>query len=115
MKANKLNMAGPLFAIYLKWDFVKMSSVMDIGVAIDKAVAKGQGRVRYELIAAQLVMIAHYFGPYDNMKKAYWVLDQSIKESGKKIAGSPWEVYIGDPGVEKDPAKLQTDILFPVK
>jgi len=115
MKANNLKQNGAPFAIYLKWDSVAMFSVMDIGIPIDKAVDKGKGRVHYEKIPSQEVMIAHYFGPYDKMAKAYWVLSQSIKEAGKIETAGPWEIYITDPMTEKDPAKWQTDILFPVK
>jgi effector-binding domain-containing protein len=115
MKANNLRQTGPLFSIYTRYDSTTQFAVMDIGAPVDKPVEKGKGRVRYEKIAPMQVMVAHYFGPYDKMAKAYWVLDQSMKEAGKKEAGGPWEVYIGDPGVEKDPAKLQTDIFFPVK
>jgi effector-binding domain-containing protein len=115
MKANNLKQVGPLFSIYTRYDSTTQFAVMDIGAPVDKPVEKGKGRVRFEKIPAMEVMVAHYFGPYDKMAKAYWVLSQSIKEAGKKEAGGPWEVYISDPGVEKDPAKLQTDIFFPVK
>jgi effector-binding domain-containing protein len=115
MKANNLKQNGPLFAIYKKYDTTTMFAVMDIGAPVDKPVDKVKGRVRFEKVAPLEMMVAHYFGPYDKMAKAYWVLSQSIKEAGKKEAGGSWEVYIGDPGIEKDPAKLQTDIMFPVK
>lgn len=115
MKANNLKQNGSPFAIYLKWDSVTMASVMDIGIPVDKSVDKGKGRVRYEKIPAQEVMIAHYVGPYEKMAKAYWVLNQSMKEAGKHETAGPTEVYISDPMSEKDPAKLQTDIFFPVK
>jgi effector-binding domain-containing protein len=115
MKSNNLKQNGAPFAIYLKYDTVTTFSVMDIGIPVDKAVNKGKGRVRYEKVPSQEVMIAHYLGSYDKMAKAYWVLSQSIKEAGKHEAAGPWEIYITDPMTEKDPAKWQTDILFPVK
>jgi effector-binding domain-containing protein len=115
MKANNLKQNGASFAIYLKYDTATSFAVMDIGAPVDKPVEKGKGRVRYEKIPPQEVMIAHYFGPYDKMAKAYWVLSQSIKEAGKHETAGPWEVYISNPMTEKDPAKLQTDIMFPVK
>jgi effector-binding domain-containing protein len=115
IKANNLKMSSAPFAIYQKWDSVKMAAVMDIGVGVDKPVDKVNGRIKYEKIPAQQVMVAHYFGPYDKMQQAYWIIHQSMKEAGKEMAGAPWEVYIGDPGTEKDSMKVQTDIVFPIK
>ncbi len=115
MKSKDLKQNGAPFAIYFKYDTLTMFALMDIGIPIDKAVEKGKGRVRYEKVPPQEVIIAHYFGPYEKMAKAYWVLDQSIKEAGKHQTSGPWEIYISDPMTEKDPSKLQTDILFPVK
>jgi AraC family transcriptional regulator len=49
------------------------------------------------------------------MQKAYEDIEQFMKENGFSNNGSSWEVYITDPGVEKDPAKVQTDIYMPIK
>jgi len=113
-KTNKLKIVEHPFAIYLKYDSVTMKSVMDIGLMVEKA-DKGKGRVIVEKIPAQNVVLAHYFGPYEKTAETYRILDQYIKEAGLQQAGGPWEVYINDPVTEKDPAKLATDILFPVK
>jgi effector-binding domain-containing protein len=111
---NKLTCTGAPFAIYLKWDSVTMSSVMDIGFPVQKA-EKAQGRIRIEKIPAQKAVIAIYFGSYDKTGAVYHILEQYIQESGMEIAGSPWEIYVTDPMAEKDPMKIETDILFPVK
>jgi effector-binding domain-containing protein len=114
VKSNKLVCKGAPFAIYLKWDSITMNSVMDLGIAVEKA-EKGKGRVRVEKIPAMKVVIANYFGPYDKTAPVYYALEKYIKESGMEEAGGPWEIYITDPMQEKDPMKVQTDILFPVK
>jgi effector-binding domain-containing protein len=114
VKNNKLVSTSAPFAIYIKWDSVTKNSVMDIGVAVEKA-DKGKGRVRVEKIPSQEVVIAHYFGGYDKTASTYYILDQYIRESGKQVTGGPWEIYITDPMTEKDTAKWATDILFPVK
>ena len=68
-----------------------------------------------EKIPSQQVAVAHYFGGYDKTAATYYILEQYIKESGKEVAGSPWEIYITDPTTVKDTAQWATDILFPVK
>lgn len=56
-----------------------------------------------------------YFGAYENMHNAYTAIEKYMEENSLTPNGSPWEVYIGDPGVEKDMSKVQTDIYMPVK
>jgi len=113
-KANKLQCKGHPFAIYLKYDTVTMFSVMDMGIPVEKA-EKGKGRVRVETIPAGNAVVAYYFGPYEKTGPAYSALDQYCKEGGKVTIGGPWEIYVTDPMTEKDPMKVETDIVFPVK
>lgn len=112
--ANKVKCIGHPFAIYIKFDTVTMFSVMDMGIPVDKIV-KGKGRVRSETVPAGNVVIAYYFGPYDKTGPAYGALHQYCKEAGKISTGGPWEIYVTDPMTEKDPMKVETDIVFPVK
>jgi effector-binding domain-containing protein len=113
-KANKIQCTGPPFAIYLKYDTVTMFSVMDMGIPVEKA-DKGKGRIRVEKVPAGNAVVAYYFGPYDKTGTAYNALHQYCKEAGKVSTGGPREVYITDPMTEKDPMKVETDIVFPVK
>jgi effector-binding domain-containing protein len=114
INSDKLTVKGFPFAIYQKWDSVTMSSLMDIGIPVEKA-GGGKGRIRVEKVAPQKVVIATYFGPYDKTASVYYALDQYMKEGGLQQNGGPWEIYVTDPMKEKDPMKVQTDILFPVK
>jgi effector-binding domain-containing protein len=116
-QTNKIQTSGHPFAIYLKYDTVTMFSVMDMGIAIEKMenAEKGKGRIRIENIPAQNIVVAYYFGPYEKTGPTYNALHQYCKESGKTLAGGPREIYITDPILEKDPMKVETDIVFPVK
>jgi effector-binding domain-containing protein len=114
MKANKIKESGHPFAIYLKYDTATMFSVMDMGIPVEKA-DKGKGRVRVETIPAGNAVVAYYFGPYEKTGPAYNALHQYIKESGLEMKGGPWEIYVTDPMTQKDPMKVETDIVFPVK
>jgi effector-binding domain-containing protein len=112
--AQKLQITGAPFAIYQRWDSVTMFSVMDIGIPVEKA-SNGSGRAVVNNFPEQKVVLAHYFGPYEKTAPVYYILDQYIKDAGLENAGGPWEIYITDPSVEKDTAKWETVIAFPVK
>jgi effector-binding domain-containing protein len=112
--SNKLKVSGAPFSITVKWDSVTMSSIMDIGIAVENAV-NGKGRIQVQNFPEQKVMMAHYFGPYEKIAPAYQILEQYIEENDKVIVGAPWEIYITDPMTEKDTMKWETSILFPVK
>ncbi|MCX6285824.1 MAG: GyrI-like domain-containing protein [Bacteroidetes bacterium] len=114
VKANKLKCKGHPFAIYVKYDTLTMNGVMDIGIAVEKA-DHGKGRVKVVKLPAQNCVIAYYIGPYDKSGDTYRFLHQYIREAELQIAGGPWEIYVNDPMTEKDPSKLETNILFPVK
>ncbi len=113
-KSSNLIVKGPPFARYLKWDSVTYFAVFDLGIPVEKA-EKGKGRVRVESVPAMKVIQAKYFGPYDKTEKVYRNLAQYSKEAELQEAGGPWEIYVTDPTTEKDPMKVETDIVFPVK
>ena len=114
IKSNKLKCIGHPFAVYVKYDTLTMSGVIDMGFTVEKA-DKGKGRVRVEKLPSRNVVMAYYFGPYDKTGDTYRHLHQYIQEAELQVVGGPCEIYINDPMTEKDPAKLETDILFPVK
>lgn len=60
-------------------------------------------------------VVVHFFGPYEMTGKAYEAAEGYIKEKNLTAGDAPYEVYIGDPMVEKDPYKVQTDVVFPLK
>ena len=114
LKTNKLVQAGNPFATYLRWDSVTMFSVMNICIPVEKANV-GKGRVQVVKVPQMKAVKAIYFGAYDKMEPAYRALDKYIKEAGLIEAGGPSEIYITSPMVEKDTAKWETHIAFPVK
>jgi effector-binding domain-containing protein len=66
-------------------------------------------------IKAGNAVIVHYFGPYELMSKGYTSGEDYMKSKNLVAGGAPYEVYIGDPMTEKNPYKVQTDIVFPLK
>jgi effector-binding domain-containing protein len=112
LKKNNLQMAGPPTAWYYGTQF---PFVFDIGVPVNKLPASTEGRIRVKQLPAGKAVVAHYYGPYDQISKGYTVATAWIKEHSKMATAPPYEVYIGDPGAEKDPYKVLTNIVFPVQ
>jgi effector-binding domain-containing protein len=63
------------------------------------------------LTPAGRVVTAAHFGPYDQMMAAYRAIDGFVAREGIRLTGPSWEVY---GHWNEDPAKLRTDIYFPV-
>jgi effector-binding domain-containing protein len=112
MQKQKLNMAGPPFAIY--YTDSKTSWELDAAIYTDKP-GKADGKVKPGMIKPGNAVVAHYYGDYSNMSPAYDAIKKYIADHHKIKAGAPWEVYMTDPGMEKDTSKWQTDIYFPVE
>lgn len=111
MQKNKLEFAGHPTAIYHKYDpkaieFEACIPVSRPGKSAGRIVAK-------EMKAGHVAMIAHY-GPYEGTYNAHMHMDKWLQDNHKTTAGSPWEVYITDPGEEKDPSKWLTEVYYPL-
>jgi len=112
LKKNDLHMAGPPYAWYRGTQF---PFVFDVGVPVNKLPAATEGRIMVKQLPAGKAVVAHYYGPYDQIAKGYRVANAWMKDHNKTQIAPPYEVYIGDPGVEKDPYKVLTNIIFPVE
>ncbi len=112
MKKQGLNMTGMPFAIYYtnspdSWE-------MEAAIGTDKP-GKPDGKVKPGKLNAGNAVVAHYFGDYHGLGAAHEAIDKYVAEKGKKVIGAPWEVYVTDPMMEKDTAKWQTDVFYPVE
>ena len=114
IKMKRLTPKGHPFAIYHSWDSITHFSVFDLGIPVEYADG-GKGRIRAEEIPGQKVVMADYFGPYEQTEKVYHALDTYVAQGGLEIIGNPWEIYVTDPMTEPDTAKWNTQILFPIK
>ncbi len=52
--------------------------------------------------------------PYENLPQTWSALTEWMGSQGLRPTGSPWEVYVTDPGAEPDQSKWRTDIFFPL-
>ncbi|TDX01785.1 SRPBCC family protein [Dinghuibacter silviterrae] len=108
---NHLKMTGPPMAWYSGDQFPLL---FDAGVPVDRTPDATEGRVRIRKTVAGPALVAHFWGPYELDPLGYKALADTLRQSRRKAAGMAYEVYVGDPGVEKDPYKVQTDIVQPV-
>ena len=88
--------------------------VWESGIQTDK-LGKSEGRIVAKNSYAGDVAYVKYFGSYMETMPAFDAITKWIGENGKTQNGNPWEVYVTDPGAEKDTAKWETDIYFPIK
>lgn len=89
----------------------------EAGIPVNKRPGKLARNVFVKEIGGDSAVVAHFYGPYEMTYLGYSALADFLKENHKKPAGSPYEIYIGEPidnnGNPVDPYKLQTDIVFP--
>jgi effector-binding domain-containing protein len=114
LKEANGKMAGPVFAIY--HTFAPGNKiVLEAGVPVDKKIEKTSAPVKYWETKAGKVVSLDYYGPYDKMQPAYDQVKKWAQDNNKKLADAPWEIYVGDPGVEKDPMKILTQLVYYVE
>jgi effector-binding domain-containing protein len=109
---ENLKMAGAPMAWYSSDQF---PLTFEAGLPVDKVPGKATGRIQVRHTLAGPALVAHYFGPYELDGVAYKAIKDWMQAHGKTASAPPYEVYVGDPGVEKDPYKVQTDIIQPLK
>ncbi len=109
--------AGAVFAIYHKVTVMEngdMKFVLEAGVPVDKEM-KSAGRVKYWVMPACNVVKAAHYGKYETTDRTHAAAHEWISSNNKQIIGSPWEVYVTDPGKEPDSNKWLTEIYYPIK
>jgi effector-binding domain-containing protein/carbon monoxide dehydrogenase subunit G len=109
---KKVQPAGPPGLIMHKWD-EKGSDVEAFMPVAAKVDAKGD--ITSQQLKYKKAVAVEYFGDYAKMEQTYTDLEKWMETNKVKAIGSPWEVYITDPMTEKDTAKWQTNIFYPVE
>ncbi len=108
----KMEMAGPPAAWYngpnAPWAFTA-------GLPFKSKCSKPDPGINVKEIKGGKAVVVHFFGPYDQTGKGYEAGQSYMKEKNLMAGGAPYEVYVTDPAAEKDPYKVQTDIVFPLQ
>lgn len=105
------SMAGPPFTRYHGRADGKVD--MEAGIPLKSAVPAA-GRVLDARLPGGRAAVAWHVGPYQELRRTYARLEQWMAAQGLQPAGAPWEVYWTDPGIEPDPQKWRTQVLWPV-
>jgi effector-binding domain-containing protein len=87
---------------------------LEIGFPVTKTV-RGHGDVVSGELPAGKVAVARHVGPRDTLDETTSRLRQWISEQGLTEAGVPWETYLTNPSEVLDPARWETDLVYPVR
>jgi effector-binding domain-containing protein len=112
MQQEKVAVAGPTFAVIHFYSKAKVE--MEAGVPVQDSV-QGEKRIYYKELSGGRAVQCMYRGDFANTIKAHEKIGQWMKREGRQEAGSPMEVYLTDPAVELDTAKLETLVVYPIR
>jgi effector-binding domain-containing protein len=103
--------AGPPIALY----FSEPGPEWAIGVAVPVPEGTpGQGTIESTTLPGGKMVSAMHIGPYEKLSESWDELSAWMKKSEYRPAGPGREVYILGPPQESEPAKFQTELLWPV-
>jgi effector-binding domain-containing protein len=112
MQSKGVQPAGPPFARYFKFSDEEVD--VEGGVPVSGTIDTAGDVVAGEIAGGRVASTMH-LGPYEKLSEAYSAIEGFIKENGLKAAGPPMEIYWSDPQEEKNPSKLQTEVIWPIK
>jgi effector-binding domain-containing protein len=75
----------------------------------------GEGRIISGTLPGGPVATTVHLGPYDKLPDAHDALHIWLEEHHKHSAGPQWELYWTDPGLEPDPNKWKTELMWPIE
>ncbi len=87
---------------------------LEAGIPVTAAVAS-KGRVKAETLPAGMAVVAWHVGPYHELPRTHKKITAFVEERGLVLRGAAWEEYWTDPGMEPDPSKWRTKVVWPVK
>lgn len=105
-------MAGPPLSRY--HGFTADTIDLEAAIPVKKAVP-GEGRVKPASLPGGKAATTWHVGPYHDLPKSYAALEAFMKKESLAAREAFWEIYWTDPGIERDPAKWRTQIIWPVK
>jgi effector-binding domain-containing protein len=110
-------------APFFRYTVVDMERGLEIEFALPTAEAlTGGGRVLADVVPAGRYATLIHRGPYEQLYDANAALGRWIEERGLQVDvkkspdgdrfGCRLEIYLTDPGVERDPEKWETEVAF---
>lgn len=115
VQKHKLEMAGAPAGLYYTWDIAHKKTDMAIAIPVKKA-DKADGGYKVLTLPASKAIKLNYYGAYDQkMTAAHSQLGRYLDAHKMTRRDPVIESYVTDPGEEKDPAKVLTEIYYPVQ
>jgi AraC family transcriptional regulator len=102
--------AGPPFTRYVELGLG--TATIEAGFAVG-APASGEGDIVGSELPGGDAAVAIHVGAYERLPDTHAIVTAWI-DAQKLAAGSPWEVYVTDPGEFPDPADWRTEIVYPL-
>lgn len=112
LKKSKVELAGAPFALYPSYSETSMDMVCALPVAANAKLPSKYALMTNE--GGNAVKAIHK-GAYDKLEATHNEIAKFMEFKKLQSNGAPWEVYVTDPGVEKDTAKWITEVYYPVK
>ncbi len=100
------------FAIYHEWNEETGISKMEAGIAATSK-KPGTDKIKKGTTYGGSAIKAVHVGGYNTMPE-HTAMFKHTQENGIEMIGSPWEVYVTDPGQEPDSTKWVTAVYYPV-
>jgi effector-binding domain-containing protein len=111
--AQKINVNGAPFAIYYSGSTTNFD--MDICLPTDNP-GKAGGDVKAGKFSAGKAVVVDFYGAYELTGNAHEAASKFLSEHPElTMTGPPREEYVTDPGLEKNPDKILTRVIYPVK
>ncbi|MEM9491743.1 MAG: GyrI-like domain-containing protein [Myxococcota bacterium] len=109
--ANQVEVAGPPFVRY----HARSDTMIDFEAGIPVLVpGDGTDDIRPVALPAGPAIATVHVGRYEELPGAHQALAAWADSAGRKRAGPPWEVFMTNPLVERDPARWQTKVFLPL-
>jgi len=106
--------AGPPFSRYHRIDPAKNEIDLEAGIPV-RTPFESKGRVQAGQLPGGRVARTWHVGSYHELPRSYARLETWMKSQSVTARGPFWEIYWTDPGIELDPRRWHTQILWPVE
>ena len=87
---------------------------IEIGLPVGAA-APGEGEIEATELAGGPASVAIHVGPYDKLGETHAAIERWIDAHELETRGAPWETYVSDPAHVPDPAKWETEVVYPLR
>lgn len=110
----KVEITGPPFCLYPRWDEEKKEMDMICAVPVPADARLPEKYPVMQTTGGKAVKAIHK-GSYQALESTHDQLARYIEYKKLEESGAVWEVYVTDPGTEPDTVKWVTEIYYPIK